>query len=148
MGREEQIINERLRKIRELRAQGINPYPNKFEVKNNSSDLQEKYKKLKNEQKTKDKAKIAGRLMTIRDLGKIAFASMQDGHGKIQITLQEKETPEKIREFFKKYIDSGDFIGVEGTIFRTKSGELSVMVKSLEILSKSILPLPEKWHGL
>jgi len=92
--------------------------------------------------------KIAGRVMSIRDLGKIAFAVLQDGDGKIQITLQEKSTPKKIREFFKKYIDAGDFVGVEGTIFRTKRGELSVLVKKLDILAKSILPLPEKWAGL
>lgn len=148
MGREEQIISGRLKKLRELRAQGVNPYPNKFDVKDYSADLQEKHKKLKNEVKTKLRAKVAGRLMSIRDLGKIAFVVLQDSKGKIQLTLQEKETPEKIRTFFKKYIDSGDFIGVEGTIFRTKRGELSILVKNLTLLSKSILPLPEKWHGL
>ncbi len=148
MGREEQIIQERLRKLKELRGQGINPYPHKYEVKNYSLDIKEKHKKLKSEKKSKDKVKIAGRLMSIRNLGKISFAVLQDGKGTIQITLQEKETPDKIFNLFKKYIDSGDFVGVEGTIFRTKRGELSVLVKNLTILSKSLLPLPEKWHGL
>ncbi|MFH1425344.1 MAG: amino acid--tRNA ligase-related protein, partial [archaeon] len=148
MGREEQIIQERLRKLKELKAEGINPYPHKYEVKHYSEDLQEKYKKLKEEAQTKDKVKVAGRLMTIRDLGKIAFASLQDSKGKIQITLQEKSTPEEIRTFFKKYIDTGDFIGVEGIIFRTKRGELSILVKSLTLLTKSLAPLPDKWHGL
>jgi lysyl-tRNA synthetase, class II len=148
MGREEQIINERLRKIKELRSQGINPYPHKFDKKDSTAELQEKHKSLKKDSKSKAKAKIAGRLLTKRDLGKISFATLQDGQGKIQIVLQEKETPEKIREFSKKYVDAGDFVGVEGTIFRTARGELSILVKKLELLSKSILPLPEKFHGL
>ncbi len=147
MGREEQIINERLRKLKELRLKGINPYPNKYEVKHVSKDLHEKYKNLKKEQKTNQIVKIAGRLMSIRDLGKIIFAVLQDGYGRIQITLQDKETPSKLIEFFKGYIDIGDFVGIEGTIFRTKTNELSVLVKNLEILSKSILPLPDKWSG-
>ncbi len=148
MGREDQIIHERLRKLKELRSSNINPYPNKYQVKNNSALLHAKYKKLKKEQKTKNKASIAGRIMSIRDLGKIIFAVLQDGSGRIQLLLQEKETPKKTMQFFKKYIDSGDIIGAEGAIFRTKSGELSILVKNLELLTKSILPLPEKFHGL
>jgi len=148
MGREDQIIQERLRKIKELKESGINPYPYRYTVENNSNDLQEKYKELKKEIKSKGKAKIAGRLMSFRDLGKISFGVLRDAHGEIQIMLQDKETPEKIRKFVKKYVDVGDFIGVEGKIFRTKRGELSVVVKNLELLTKSILPLPEKWSGL
>lgn len=148
MGRQDEFVNERLRKISELRKQGINPYPYKYEVKNLAKELQDKYLKLKPEEKTRDAVKIAGRLMAVRDLGKIAFGVIQDGSGKIQITIQDGETPDKIADLFKKYIDSGDFVGVEGLIFRTKRGELSILVKSLELLSKSILPLPEKWHGL
>ncbi|MBI2452491.1 lysine--tRNA ligase [Candidatus Pacearchaeota archaeon] len=148
MSREEQIMTERLRKLNELKKQGINPYPYSFEKRHSSLELQEKYKKLKSGKKTKDKAKIAGRLINIRDLGKIAFAVLQDSLGKIQVVFQESDTKKEIINFFKKYVDSGDFIGLEGIIFRTKRGELSILVKSLELLSKSIRPLPEKWHGL
>lgn len=148
MGREEQITGERLRKLKELRAQGINPYPHKFDKKDNAKDLQETHKSLKSDTQSKTTAKTAGRLMTARDLGKIAFATLRDETGEIQIVLQDKETPKQAKDFFKKYIDVGDFVGVEGTIFRTKRGELSIMVKKLTLLSKSILPLPEKWHGL
>jgi len=148
MARGDEIIKERIRKIRELRELGINPYPNKFDVKHKAGELQEKYKKLKNEEKSNDKVVMAGRLITARDLGKIAFGTLQDGTGRIQIVLQEKETPDKIREFFKRFIDGGDFVGVEGTIFRTKRGELSVLVKKVELLTKSVLSLPDKWHGL
>jgi lysyl-tRNA synthetase, class II len=148
MGRKEQIQSSRLQKIKELRSSGINPYPNKYDVKDFASQLQDKHKSLSSGEKSTKKAKIAGRILSSRDFGKIAFATLQDSSGKIQITLQEKSTPNKVRDFFKKYIDSGDFVGVEGIIFRTQRGELSILVKSLTLLTKSLLPLPEKWHGL
>ncbi len=113
-----------------------------------AEELQEKYKTLKPDVRKKDSVKIAGRIMSVRDLGKIAFGVLRDSSGRIQVTLQDKETPDKVVNFFKKCIDLGDIVGVEGTIFRTKRGELSVLVKKCELLSKSILPLPEKWHGL
>ena len=148
MGREEEIINARLEKIKELRKEGIDPYPQISGKKEYSAELQEKYKGLKNDSKTKDQVKIAGRVMTIRDIGQLIFSSIQDGNGRIQIQLQNKETPDKEIEFFKKFIDSGDFIEVEGTIVRTKRGELTVLAKKVQLLTKSIKPLPEKWHGL
>ena len=148
MGREQQIIDERLRKLNELRSHGINPYVHKFEKKDSAKNLQSSHAKLKNEQFSKTTAKISGRLLTKRDLGKIAFGVLQDGSGRIQIVLQEKETPNKERDFFKKYIDSGDIIGIEGPVFRTKRGELSILAKKITLLTKSILPLPEKFHGL
>ncbi|MFH1607678.1 MAG: lysine--tRNA ligase [archaeon] len=136
MSREEQIINERKRKIKELRESGINPYGYVFDKKNNISECK----------KIGAKVKTAGRLMTKRDLGKIAFAHLQDESGRIQLVLQEGETQQK--DFFKKFIDAGDFVGIEGKIIKTKTGEISILVKKIEILSKSILPLPEKFHGL
>ncbi|MEI6731123.1 MAG: lysine--tRNA ligase [archaeon] len=148
MGRQEEMVSERLKKISELRKLGINPYPNRYDVKNHASDLQSKYASIKAEEKTKDSVKVAGRLLTIRDLGKIAFGVLEDGSGKIQILLQDGETPEKVFEFFKKFIDSGDFIGVEGIVFRTKRGELSVLVNKLTLLTKSVLPVPEQFYGL
>jgi lysyl-tRNA synthetase class 2 len=148
MSREDEIIEQRKRKIAELLKVKILPYAYRFDKKDNSSDIQIKYSKLKSDEKTKDNVKTAGRVMTIRDLGNLAFATIQDGYGKIQIVLQKEETSEKVFDFFKKYIDSGDFIGVEGIVFKTKRGEISILVKSVEILSKSILPLPEKWHGI
>lgn len=148
MGREDEIISQKLKKIEDLRNAGINPFPNKYSVKNNAKDLLEKYAKLKPEEHKKDSISLAGRVMSIRDFGKIKFAVLQDDTAKIQITLKEDSTPEKARDLFKKYIDTGDFIGVKGTIFRTQRGELSLLVKEIELLTKSILPLPEKFHGL
>ncbi len=148
MGREELIIQERIKKLHEIRAAGVNPYPNKYPKTHNSEELIKKYNALKNGSVTKDKSKICGRVMSVRDFGKIAFAVIQDDSGKIQVTFQKDETPEKTRTMFSKWIDVGDFIGVEGTIIRTERGELSILAKNLEILTKSILPLPEKYHGL
>lgn len=147
MGREEQIINERKRKLNELRKI-VNPYPHKFDVKNYSEDLKNKYRKLKNDQKTNIQVIVAGRIMTIRDIGKIIFFTIKDSKGKLQLILQKGETKNDDFELFKKYLDAGDFIGAKGRIMKTKMGEVSVLVKNLEILSKSLLPLPEKWHGL
>ena len=148
MGREELIIEERLKKLHALKANGFNPYPNKFERTHYASELIEKHKSLKNGAKSTSKVSIAGRVMSIRDFGKIAFAVIQDSSGKIQINVQKDETPEKQRELFSKYIDAGDFLGVEGTIIRTERGELSVLANKITILTKSILPLPDKHHGL
>jgi lysyl-tRNA synthetase, class II len=148
MGREEQIINERKRKLEEIRKLGINPYPHKYEPIDFSIDIQKNYKKLKNDERTKKNVNVAGRIITKRDLGKLIFSTLQDSKGKIQIILQKDETLKDSFELFKKYIDSGDIIGVIGTVMKTRTGEVSIFVKNIKILSKSLLPLPEKWHGL
>jgi lysyl-tRNA synthetase class 2 len=148
MGREEEFVEQRLKKINEMRKAGINPYPYSFDKKDSALSLQEEFKALKAEDKSNKTAKIAGRLMSVRDLGKIAFASLSDDSGKIQILLQEGSTSEGAFDLFRKYVDAGDFVGVEGEVIRTKRGELSVVVKTIEVLSKSIKPLPDKWHGL
>lgn len=140
MGREEQIINERLRKLKELKAKGIDPYPS---VSNKDKTCEECLMS-----KIGSSVKTAGRFMTKRDLGKISFARLKDGTGEIQIVFQEGKTPEKIREFSKKYVDAGDLVYISGEIFKTKTKELSILVKDLKLLSKSILPLPDKYHGL
>jgi lysyl-tRNA synthetase class 2 len=148
MGREEEIVKKKEETIAELRKTGINPYPYSFEKTASSEELKKKYEKLKPDTKTKDKASIAGRVMAVRDMGKINFFTLQDDKGKMQVIVQEKESPEKTIEIFRKFVDSGDFIGVSGVVARTKRGEISILAREIEILSKSILPLPEKWHGL
>ena len=148
MRREEQIIKEREKKIDELKKLRINLYSHKYEIKNYASEIKNKYLKLKPEQRTKNNVSLAGRIMVIRDIGKIIFATLQDSTGKIQLVFQEKETLKKEFDFFKKFIDVGDIIGVKGIVFRTKRGELSILVSKIELLTKSLMPLPEKWHGL
>ncbi|VVB83321.1 Aspartate--tRNA(Asp) ligase [uncultured archaeon] len=140
MGREEQIIEERIKKIEEMKKEGINPYPNHFDKKNSNEECIKA--------KLGAKVKTAGRLISKRDLGKIAFSKLRDFSGDIQIVFQEGKTDEKVFSLFKKYIDEGDFVGVEGETLKTKTGEISILVKKIELLSKAILPLPEKFHGL
>lgn len=140
MGREEEIIKERLKKLEELKKNKINPYPNKFDKKNSVGECLKK--------KTGSQVKTAGRLMTKRDFGGISFAKLRDVSGEMQLVFQEKKTPEKEISFLRKYIDVGDFLGVEGKIFKTKTKEISILVKKITLLSKSILPMPEKWYGL
>ena len=140
MGREQQIIKERLRKLSELQKKKIDAYPSVSNKKQTCAEC------LKS--KISSKIITAGRLVTKRELGKIAFANLKDSTGEIQLVLQEKETPSLARDFFKRYVDSGDFVEVEGKIFKTKTKQTSVLVKKIKLLSKSILPLPEKFHGI
>jgi len=150
MGREEQIIEERIKKIDELQKSGINPYAHKFsleEKRNLSRDIKEKYSKLDKEGKSKSSEVVAGRVMTKRDFGKISFVTLQDLGGNIQLVFQDKLTPETAIELFKK-IDSGDIVGAKGNPMKTKTGEVSILVKEFFILTKSVLPLPDKHKGL
>lgn len=140
MGREEQIVGERIRKIEELRKKGINPYPSSSEKEN---DVRECLKA-----KTGSKVKTAGRILSKREIGKILFADLMDFSGRIQLVFQEKETPDKEFEFFREYLDIGDIIDAEGKIFKTKTGQISILVKKIKLLTKSLLPLPSQWHGL
>lgn len=148
MTRAEEIKKEREKKLEELKKQGIEPYKHRFEKKNYASEIQAKYAKLKPDEKTKDKVSVAGRIVTARIHGKINFAHLQDFTGKIQLCIEEGESGKELCDFFKKYIDIGDIVGVEGVVFRTQRGEITILVKKLELLTKSIIPLPEKWHGL
>ena len=138
---------ERMGLIKKLRKIGINPYKYKYEVDSHSIDIKEKYIDLKNDEKTNDEYSIAGRVMVIRDMGKIIFSKIRDEFGDIQIVLN-KSIDENSWKFFKEYIQNGDIIGIKGFVFKTKRGEISIEVKNLELLSKAIEPLPEKFHGL
>ena len=140
MGREEEIVKERLRKIKELKEKGIDPYPHKFDKKDSVQKCLEA--------KLGSKVQTAGRVMNVRNLGKITFCILRDYSGEIQLVFQESETGKKNTEFLKRYVDSGDFIGIQGKIFKTKTGQHSILVKGLKLLTKSILPLPSKWQGL
>ncbi len=142
----DQVI-QRKQKLKNLLERGVEPYPYGFNKKNNAKELLDRYSKLKKETKTKDKASVAGRIMTLRVMGKAGFAHLQDQTGKIQIYVREEEIGKEDYKTFSK-CDLGDIIGVEGTMFRTKLGEISIWVKKFRLLCKSLLPLPEKWHGL
>ncbi len=138
LSEQEKIRREKLDKIRNL---GIEPYPaNLFEINSNSNIIKSDFKQGK-------KVVIAGRLMSRRIQGNASFAELQDGHGRIQIYFNRDEICEsddksKYNELYKKLLDIGDIIGVEGELFKTKVGEMTILVKDFTLLSKSIKPLP------
>ena len=147
-GREKQIVDERIKKINELRENGVEPFPYSYERTNNCSELQVKHKILENETTTDEVVRVAGRLMSKRDMGKISFGKLQDQDSYIQIVSQDGVTPEEVRTLFKKYVSAGDFVGIEGRIMRSKRGELSILISSVEILTKAVYPLPGEHYGL
>ncbi|MDA3836025.1 MAG: lysine--tRNA ligase [Nanoarchaeota archaeon] len=147
-GREKQIVEERIKKINELRESGVEPFPYSFKRSTNCSELQEKYKDLPAETITQDEVKIAGRLISKRDLGKISFAKLQDQDAYIQIVSQDGETDDEVRALFKKYVSAGDFVGITGLVMRSKRGELSILIKAVEVLTKAVYPMPDEHYGL
>lgn len=144
-----ELLQIRRAKLDELRSLGIDPFGQKFERTHHAAEIAEAYEgKSKEELEALDaEVSIAGRIMQKREMGKAGFAHLQDITGKIQIYVRADAIEENK---FKAYnlLDIGDLIGIRGTVFKTKTGELSVKAKTVEVLSKSLLPLPEKYHGL
>lgn len=143
---EESLFKERLSKLKELRNWGIDPYPHSFDKKDKITDIVKEYSKLKKEEITKHKVSVAGRVMLIRNMGGASFFNIQDQEGNIQCYIRKDEVKDSYKVFNK--LDLGDIVGVEGIVFKTKTGELSVWVKKFELLTKALRPLPEKFHGL
>jgi lysyl-tRNA synthetase class 2 len=141
------LVKERIDKLGKLRELGINPYPYSFKKQFSAKQLQEKYASLANEEKTADKVSTAGRLMTLRRMGKATFAHIQDETGKVQVYFRSDDMG-AVKYDILKLADVGDIIGLHGTIFKTKTGEVTVYVSDFEILCKSLRPMPEKYHGL
>lgn len=141
------LVQGRIEKLNRLRQQGIDPYPRRFDNITSSRDIKEKFQSIAQEQESSETVRAAGRLMSVRDMGKASFAHIQDSQGQLQLRLQLDVLGEPY-QIFKKDLDIGDWIGVSGTVFRTKTNELTLRVKELTLLSKSLRPLPEKWHGL
>ncbi|RLE45959.1 lysine--tRNA ligase, partial [Candidatus Woesearchaeota archaeon] len=125
---------------------GINPYPYKYEPTYSAAKVQEEFSKLEKEEKTDKKVRIAGRIMSLRRMGKATFMHVMDQTGKVQAYFKFDEIGENYN--LLKLMDIGDWIGIEGIVFKTKTGEVTVRTEKFEILSKSIRPLPDKWSGL
>lgn len=141
----------RINKAEELRSSGRDPYAYNFYRTHTAQELQLKYEDLENGQQVEDVVSVAGRVMTRRVMGKLAFAQLVDSSGSIQLYVDKKRLDEAQNNGFSEFknlVDSGDIVGVEGGIRRTDKGELSVVVRKLHVLTKSLLPLPDKWHGL
>lgn len=144
---EENLIGERIKKLGEIRTLGIDPYPYSYGHKDSAADLHREFGSLKNEEKSRKKACIAGRVMTLRRMGKVTFATIQDQTGKIQLYFRHDDIGKK-RYDFLKLLDLGDIIGAEGIVFKTRMGEVTVYVEDYQLLTKALRPLPEKFHGL
>lgn len=146
---ENHLIAERRSKLERLRATGLPAYPNDFQPENNAAELHKKYDALDKEalQQAAYKAKVAGRMMLKRVMGKASFSTLQDSSGRIQIYLDKSLLGDDLYEQFKTW-DIGDILAVEGVMFKTNKGELSVQAQTVRLLSKSLRPLPDKFHGL
>ena len=138
-----EILKVRREKLAALRAEGRDPFKEtRFDVTHHAQDIKDNFDALEGSE-----VRVAGRLMSKRGMGKVSFCDLQDKSGRIQLYARKDEMDEEEYDRFKKY-DIGDIVGVEGEVFRTQRGEMSVRAKKITLLSKSLRPLPEKYHGL
>ncbi len=143
------VIEERINKAKKLNGQGINLYPAGYHADITVSEMIERFGHMDGETLERESKSygIAGRIMSRRDFGKASFIHIKDRTGRIQAYIRkDKVSDEKFNMF--KLMDIGDFVGINGSLFRTRTNELTVLAEDLELLSKSVRPLPEKWHGL
>jgi lysyl-tRNA synthetase class 2 len=143
-----ELIEQRFKKLEELKGLGIEPYEGRFNPETSASDLLGQYQSASKESLEADKVNtsIAGRVVAMRDFGKACFAHIQDATGKVQLYFKKDVVGDKYALI--KKLDIGDIIGVSGMLFRTKTDELTIEVMDFVLLCKSLRPLPEKWHGL
>src|SRR5205085_10070908 len=139
----------RIQKLKDIQELGYDPYPTFYRNSHTLADVVKQYadKSAEDLAESKAKVRVAGRVLTNRPFGKAGFLTLSDGEGQLQIYAKKDQLSERDFNLYK-LLDIGDFIGVEGTLFRTKTGELTVVASELAFLAKSYLPLPEKWHGL
>ena len=137
-----EIIKIRKGKLTKLKEEGINPYPYSFKITHDLSQIKKLFSNLSLEE-----ISTAGRIISIRKMGKASFIHIKQAKEKLQLYFKKDLLGEKAYKYFET-LDIGDFIGITGTPFITKTGELTLKVKKFSLLSKSIRPLPEKWHGL
>jgi lysyl-tRNA synthetase class 2 len=137
-----EILKVRLQKLEDLEKFGVKPFGDKYSYSHHCQQIKDNFDELENQN-----VKIAGRIMAIRGHGKAAFFDIQDDTGKIQVYIKKDNVSE---DTFKLYnlLDIGDIVGLEGNVFKSKRGEISVSVDVMTLLAKSLRPLPEKWHGL
>ena len=138
-----ELLQIRRDKLTELQKAGKDPFTiTRYDVTHHSDQVKEHFEQMEGQT-----VRLAGRLMSKRGMGKAVFSDLQDGAGRIQLYVRIDDVGEEALAAFKKY-DIGDIVGVEGEVFRTKRGEISIKAKTITLLSKSLLPLPEKFHGL
>ena len=147
--RESDLLRQRKENFDELQRLGVEPYPRKFERQDTVEALVQAHGEKTGEQLEAERphTKTAGRILAIRAFGKANFLVLSDGLSKIQVYVRQDSLPERDFKVYK-LLDFGDFVGVEGRLFRTKTNELTIHASSIEFLAKCFIPLPEKWHGL
>jgi lysyl-tRNA synthetase class 2 len=141
-------VQQRMLKLERIRERGIEPYPARASRSHTAAEASAAFEEAEASGADSPRVQVTGRLRAIRVMGKSTFAHIEDGSGRIQIYLKQDNLGEDAYDFFKRDFDLGDFIGVEGTLFRTRTGEVTILVQSFELLTKTLHPLPEKWHGL
>lgn len=140
---EEEIYQERVEKLKKLRQLGIEPFDGPFLISHSASSILENFETLQDQS-----VSLAGRVVALRIHGKASFAHLDDGEAKIQIYFRLDNLGEEAYSIITKLLDLGDILGVRGTVFKTKTGEITIAVKEYKFLSKALRNLPEKWHGL
>ncbi len=144
---EDNLMQERLKTLQELKRLKISPFPYRYARTDFCSDTKEKYAELDAGEEVDDVVSIAGRITSLRRMGRLSFFHVLDSTGKMQVMMREDDNKKLYGSLFP-LLDIGDIVGIRGTIIKTKTGEVTVKVKELELLAKSLRPLPEKWHGL
>lgn len=149
MSDQSRLRDVRLKKIEELGASGIQAFRNDFHISHRLGQIIEDYQEWDAEklEGLEDSFSIAGRMVALRSFGKAAFVKLMDMTGRLQVYIRKDRVGDEAFAIFKK-LDTGDIIGVKGGLFRTKTGELTLLAESVVLLTKSVRPLPEKWHGL
>jgi lysyl-tRNA synthetase class 2 len=142
-----ELLLQRRRKVDALWEAGINPYPNDFKPQHTSADVRAAYGEVQVIEEDPQRFVVAGRILARRSFGKAAFVQLQDRKGRVQLYLKKETLGDDLFAEFEDY-DIGDIVGATGVPFRTKTGELSLNVSEIRLLAKSLLPLPEKFHGL
>lgn len=140
-------MEQRREKLEEIRQLGVEPYPYKYSPTHTTEEIREQFAEVGDQPDETNSVRIAGRIMTRRDHGKSGFAHLQDGSGRLQIYVRQNAVGTEAYEIYRK-LDVGDVIGVDGPVFRTRTGELTVLANAVELLAKSLRSPPEKWHGL
>ncbi len=147
MSDENKLREDRLNNLQALREAGIDPYPYSYTIDTNLQNLREKYdSKLKEHEQTQDTYQVAGRIILFREMGGLSFMTIQDEDDRMQLAFMKKDLKDKFK--LLKHFDIGDIIGVKGKIFKTKKGELSILVESFDLLCKSLTDLGDKYHGV
>ena len=150
MGAEDSLRDVRRKKVDEMRQEGVALYPNRFRKNTSTGALQKRFLETIAEdlEKREERFALAGRLVALRNFGKSCFAHLQDGEGRLQLYFQKDILGEEAYNRFNGWVDIGDILGVEGQLFRTRTGELTLKVDRYQILTKALRSMPEKFHGL